>query len=125
MKNKLLQFLILIAFAFVTFVRAQTEILPSPTPMSSAAVPSASNRQMAGMDSMNQMAEMCREMMKSEKAAMPFIISASVLFGLLLLTALILLIVLEVLWIRYWVRILKQPQSQRTDQITTRSARVE
>ena len=29
MKNKLLQFLTLIAFAFVTFVRAQTEILPS------------------------------------------------------------------------------------------------
>ena len=78
---------------------------------------------MPGMDSMNQMAEMCREMMKSEKAAMPFIISASVLFGLLLLTALILLIVLEVLWIRYWVRILKQPQ--KTEQITTRSAGVE
>ena len=116
MKNKLLQFLILIAFAFVTFVRAQTEILPSPTPMSSAAVPSASNRQMAGMDSMNQMAEMCREMMKSEKAAMPFIISTSIVFGLLLFIALVLLIVLEVLWIRYWLRILKQPA--RTDRRT-------
>ena len=35
-------------------------------------------------DSMKQMAEMCMRMMKSEKAAMPYIIGISVLFGLLL-----------------------------------------
>ena len=68
--------------------------------------------QMPGMDSnsdsMKQMAEMCMRMMQSEKAAMPYIIGTSVLFGLLLFTALVLLIVLEVLWIKHWSRILKR-----------------
>jgi len=50
-------------------------------------------------DSMKQMAEMCMRMMNSEKAAMPYIIAVSVLFGLLLFVALVLLIVLEILWI--------------------------
>ena len=47
-------------------------------------------------------------MMQSEKAAMPYIISVSVLFGLLLFVALVLLIVLEIQWIKYWSRILKR-----------------
>ena len=63
---------------------------------------------MAGMDSMKRMADMCQEMMKAEKGAMPYIIGVSVLFGLLLSIALVLLIVLEIQWIKYWSRILQQ-----------------
>ena len=59
-------------------------------------------------DSMTKMAEMCQTMMSHEKAAIPYVIGASALFSVLLLVALVLLIVLEVLWIRYWVRGLKQ-----------------
>lgn len=59
-------------------------------------------------DSMKQMAEMCMRMMQSEKAAMPYIMGVSVLFGLLLFVALVLLIVLEIQWIKYWSRILKR-----------------
>ena len=58
-------------------------------------------------DSMKQMAEMCMRMMNSEKAAMPYIIGVSVLFGLLLFIALVLFVVLEVQWIKYWSRLLK------------------
>ena len=58
-------------------------------------------------DSMTKMAEMCQTMMSHEKAAIPYVIGASALFSVLLLVALVLLIVLEVVWITYWVRILK------------------
>ena len=91
------------------FVVAQTDISPTPT---QSAQPSPSRMQgmdeMAGMDSMKRMADMCQEMMKSEKAAMPYIIGVSILFALLLFVALVLLIVLEIQWIKYWSRILQQ-----------------
>jgi len=95
------------------FVVAQTDISSTPT---QSAQPSPSPRmqgmdEMAGMDSMKRMADMCQEMMKGEKAAMPYIIGiigASVLFGLLLFIALVLLFVLEIQWIKYWSRILQQ-----------------
>jgi hypothetical protein len=81
---------------------------PSPT----AAMQTQGMNQMPGMDSnsdsMKQMAEMCMRMMQSEKAAMPYIIGVSVLFGLLLFIALVLLIVLEIQWIKYWSRVLKR-----------------
>jgi uncharacterized membrane protein YeiB len=77
-----------------------------------------SNQQMQKMDrmadSVTKMSEMCQMMMKNEKAAMPFIISASVLFGLLLFVALVLLIVLEIQWIKYWSRILKSEKAKET-----------
>ena len=63
--------------------------------------------QMATMDSMKRMADMCQEMMQKEKAAMPFIVGASILFGLWLFIALVLLIVLEIQWIKYWSQLLK------------------
>ena len=107
---KILMSLAIVLFALSYSVFAQTEPLTSPTP----------TQQMQGMDSnsdsMKQMAEMCMRMMKSEKAAMPYIIGASVLFGLLLFVALVLFVVLEVLWIKYWSRILK------SDSISPRTA---
>ena len=95
------------------FVVAQTDISPAPT---QSAQPSPSPRmqgmdEMAGMDSMKRMADMCQEMMKSEKAAMPYIIGVSILFALLLFVALVVLIVLEIQWIKYWSRILKRQEN--------------
>jgi len=95
------------------FVVAQTDISPTPT---QSAQPSPSPRmqgmdEMAGMDSMKRMADMCQEMMKSEKAAMPYIIGVSILFALLLFVALVLLIVLEIQWIKYWSRISKRQKN--------------
>ena len=112
MKTKLflLTALTIAALDICPLVVAQTDISPTPT---QSAQPSPSPRmqgmaEMAGMDSMKRMADMCQEMMKSEKAAMPYIIGVSVLFGLLLFVALVLLIVLDTQWIKYWNRILKR-----------------
>jgi hypothetical protein len=84
----------------------------SPTPSPTAATQTQGMNQMSGMDSnsdsMKQMSEMCMRMMQSEKAAMPYIISVSVLFGLLLFIALVLLVVLEIQWIKHWNRVLKR-----------------
>jgi hypothetical protein len=83
-----------------------------PAPSPTAAMQTQGMNQMPGMDSnsdsMKQMSEMCMRMMQSEKAAMPYIISVSVLFGLLLFIALVLLIVLEIQWIKHWNRVLKR-----------------
>jgi hypothetical protein len=68
--------------------------------------------QMGDMESMKRMADMCQQMMQKEKAAMPFIIGTSVLFGILLFVALLLLVVLEIQWIIYWKRLLRE-QSRR------------
>jgi cell division protein FtsL len=63
--------------------------------------------QMGDMESMKRMADMCQQMMQREKAAMPFVIGTSVLFGVLLFLALLLLLVLEIQWIKYWARLLQ------------------
>ena len=93
MKTKLflLTALTIAALDICPFVVAQTDISPTPT---QSAQPSRSQRmqgmdEMAGMDSVKRMADMCQEMMKGEKAAMPYIIGVSVLFGLLLFIALV------------------------------------
>jgi hypothetical protein len=93
-------------------VLAQTDISPAST---SIAQPTPSPEmqgvnQTGGMDSMKRMADMCQEMMNSEKAAMPFVIGVSVLFGLLLFIALLLFVMLEIQWIKYWRRILKSAE---------------
>lgn len=62
-------------------------------------------------ESMKAMADMCREMMQREMAMMPAKMAAYALFGLLLLTVLVLLIVLQVQWIKYWSRLLKSQRS--------------
>lgn len=71
--------------------------------------------EMAGMDSMKRMADMCQEMMKGEKAMMPYIVGASVVFGVLLFIALVLLVVLEIQWIKYWSRLLKRPANSASN----------
>jgi hypothetical protein len=65
--------------------------------------------QMAGMkrmsESMKKMSEMCMAMMEKEKAMIPWVIGVSTIFGLLLFVVLLLLVLLEIQWIKYWRRI--------------------
>lgn len=84
--------------------------MPSPTASPSAAMQMQGMNQMPGMmsDSMTKMSEMCVAMMQQEKAAMPYLIGAGVLFGVLLTVALVLLIVLEIQWIKHWAKVLRQ-----------------
>ena len=58
---------------------------------------------------MTVMANMCREMMQREAAMRPYKMAAAASLGGLLLAALILFVVLEVYWVRYWHRVLKRP----------------
>src|SRR5437762_7830918 len=109
MKTKLFLLLVQAGSTVAPLAFAQTDTMPA-----AAISPSAQTtptQQMQGIDSssdsMKQMAEMCQKMMRNEEAAMPYIISASVLFGVLLFIALVLLIILEILWIKYWWRILR------------------
>jgi hypothetical protein len=83
----------------------------SQTPIAQP-TPSPQMQGMPGMDKMSdsvtKMSEMCMAMMEKENAMMPFIASISAIFGVLLFIALFLLVVLEIQWIKYWSRILKQ-----------------
>ena len=109
MKTKLLLLLVLAGLTGAPFTFAQTEM--TPTPALSPSAQTAPTQQMQGMDStpdsMKQMAEMCQKMMRNEEAAMPYIVGISVVFGLLLFIALVLFIVLEIQWIKYWSRKLR------------------
>ena len=90
----------------------------APTPSPTAAMQTQGMNQMPGMDSnsdsMKQMAEMCMRMMQSEKEAMPYIIGTSIVFGVLLFIALLLLVVLEFQWIIYWRRLLREQARRST-----------
>ena len=68
-------------------------------------------REMA--QSMKSMAEMCRTVMEREMQSRPIWIAAVVILGSLLTLALVLFIVLEVQWIRYWSYRLKIERSAR------------
>ncbi len=83
---------------------------PSPAASPTPVVQMQDMNQMQGMmsDSMTKMSEMCMMMMQQEKTAMPYIIGAGTLLFLLFAIALVLLIVLEIQWIKYWSRILKR-----------------
>src|SRR5205823_11619048 len=109
MKTKLLLLLVLAGLTGAPFTFAQTEMTPTPALFPSAQT--TPTQQMQGMDStpdsMKQMAEMCQKMMRNEEAAMPYIVGISVVFGLLLFIALVLFIVLEIQWIKYWSRKLR------------------
>jgi hypothetical protein len=84
---------------------------PSPAASPTPAMQMQEMNQMAGMqkmsDSMTKMSEMCIAMVEKEKAMMPVIVTISGIFGLLLFVALLLLVVLEIQWIKYWSRIPK------------------
>ena len=114
MKTKLI-LLSIFACACSAFGQTPSETSPPPSPSVSATpaqMQGMGQQQMGDMESMKRMADMCQQMMQKEKAAMPFIIGSSVLFGVLLLIALVLLIVLEIQWIKYWARLLQAQKAQ-------------
>lgn len=61
--------------------------------------------------SMKSMADMCQVMMEREMAYRPYWVTAGVSVGVLLVVSLVLFIILEVQWIRFWsVRIKTERQ---------------
>ncbi len=71
---------------------------------------------MQGMDKMaesvTRMSEMCEMMMKKEMAAMPWKIGAGISLIVLVFVNLVLLAILQVLWIKYWSRLLKRNEQR-------------
>lgn len=53
-------------------------------------------------EAMTSMAEMCQTMMQGEMKMMPWKMGAGVIIGSILTIALVLFVVLEIQWIRYW-----------------------
>lgn len=51
---------------------------------------------------MKSMAELCQMMMQREMAFRPYWVTAAIVLGSLLVIALVLFIILEVQWIRFW-----------------------
>lgn len=51
---------------------------------------------------MKSMADMCQMMMRQEQAYRPYWITAAISLGTLLTFALVLFIVLEIQWLRFW-----------------------
>jgi hypothetical protein len=96
----------LAAMVFAIPLPAQEEPAVPPTEQE-AAVTREPMDKMA--DSVTKMAEMCMMMMMQQKmSGMPAKMGAAMVIGVLLLVALALFIVLEVQWIRYWSRVLKE-----------------
>src|SRR5438874_12352671 len=117
MRAKLLLLLVLTGLTVAPLAFTQNDMTPAPA--LSPSVQASPTQQMQGMDStsdsMKQMAEMCQKMMRNEEAAMPYIVGISVVFGLLLFIALVLFIVLEIQWIKYWARILQAQKGHPND----------
>lgn len=71
---------------------------------------------MQNMDKMattvTRMAEVCEQIMKKEMAAMPYKLAAGISLGVLITIVLVLLVVLEVQWIIYWSRLLKEQKGR-------------
>lgn len=120
MKTKLTPILIAVAFAvaltMAPFAFSQTA---SPSPSAAPATQMQDLNQPAQMGEMDkmtssvtQMAEMCKMMMNKEMAGMHYKIAAGIAFGVVLFIDLLLLVVLEIQWIKYWSRKLK---SQKQD----------
>ena len=119
MKRRIVLALCSVGFAISVSSFAETDISPAPTLQPSPPPQMQSMQgvgQMADMESMKRMADMCQQMMQKEKAAMPFIIGSSVIVGVLLLIALVLLVVLEIQWIIYWKRLLREPNRRNITQ---------
>jgi hypothetical protein len=94
-------------------------MLPGGSSLAQVATNAATNeagmpRQQAGatqsqaMDQMAQsltsMAEMCKTMMQMEMKSLPLKTASLVIIGLLLTVALVLFVLLEIQWLRFWHR---------------------
>jgi len=65
-------------------------------------------------DSVTKMSEMCQMMMQNEMAAMHYKIRAGVTIVSLFAIALVLLVILEIQWIIYWARLLREQKRRST-----------
>ncbi|KJS01484.1 MAG: hypothetical protein VR65_08685 [Desulfobulbaceae bacterium BRH_c16a] len=111
--------LVLHSSAFVAAQPAEQPATRGVTENQQAAQPSTGDQQgmeqmqalMQNMDkmatTMTRMAEICELMIKREMATFPYMIAAGIGFGVIV-TLVLLLLVLEVQWIVYWSRILKE-----------------
>lgn len=113
MKTRTSLFVLMLTFlAFSPLARGQTPAAAPGSAEQTAAMPAQGMPGMQGMDKMSdsvtKMSEICMTMMEKEKAAMPFKIGAGIVIGVLLFVALVLFIVLEIQWIKYWNALLKR-----------------
>ncbi len=84
----------------------------STNQMSNMMMPSPAMDRMT--ESMTSMADMCRMMMQREMQQMPYRMAALITVGTLLTVALVLFIILEIQWIRFWgLRIQTERQNLR------------
>src|SRR5438874_2126943 len=59
-------------------------------------------------DSVTKMSEMCQMMMQKEMTGMYYKVAAGVAIAAVLVLALLLLVILEIQWIIYWARLLRE-----------------
>ena len=121
MKTNLRFLLASIVLATSPFALAQTDISPAPVLQSS---PSPQMQGTPGMgqmqgtegmqkmdkmaDSVTKMSEMCQMMMQKEMTGMYYKVAAGVAIAAVLVLALLLLVILEIQWIIYWARLLRE-----------------
>jgi hypothetical protein len=65
-------------------------------------------------EAMTSMAEMCQTMMRGEMKMMPWKIGAAVIIDSILAIALVLFVVLEIQWIRFWSLRIKSEQAAQS-----------
>jgi hypothetical protein len=90
--------LVAIVISSASVAVAQEEEPPAPTDQMDEASPEM--QEMAR--SMKSMADMCQMMMQREAQLRPYWVTAACVVGALLAIALVLFIILEVQWIRFW-----------------------
>lgn len=122
MKTKIQFLLASILLATCPLALAQTDISPAPT-LAPATQPSppAQIQGMEGMqkmdkmaDSVTKMSEMCQMMMQKEMAGMHYKIAAGITIVTLFTIALLLLVILQIQWIMYWARLLREEKRRST-----------
>jgi hypothetical protein len=93
----------------------QTTPQSSPSPQMQGTPEMGQMQGMEGMqkmdkmaDSVTKMSDMCQMMMQKEMTGMYYKVAAGVAIATLLFLALLLLVILEIQWIMYWARLLRE-----------------
>ena len=107
---------LVMALAPIPVALAQPTPRAEQTPASPTPTGQQDQQTMQSMDKMastvTRVAETCEKMMSEQRAAMPYILAGIIIFGLVLFVDLVLLGILEVLWIKYWSRRLKESSAK-------------
>lgn len=104
MRNKVTWTVLLASLGATALLSAQQANSPAATNQTNqTAMRMTQHMQMETMaKSMTSMADVCRMMMEKEMRSYPIKLAAIIGVGTLLFAALVLLVVLEVQWIRFW-----------------------